>query len=55
MGLVPLIHEHHNVGALVFDLPKGVNIGMKTAPGEFSESRFTFVAGTGFEPATSGL
>ena len=29
--------------------------GMKTAPGDVSGGHFSLVAGTGFEPATSGL
>jgi len=35
--------------------PKVFPTGMKTAPGVFLRGPFYLVAGTGFEPATSGL
>ncbi len=37
------------------NVPKSVPIAHETAPGAISGGRFALVAGTGFEPATSGL
>jgi hypothetical protein len=42
--------------ASLHTLPKVFPSGMKTAPGDLiSRGPFHLVAGTGFEPATSGL